>query len=339
MARHFVRKAVSVGKYLTGGFTREMRAASEHSPMTLVLCYHRVTTQQPAGATALEAGTPAAVFERQLRFLLSIAQPVRAAEAAASDAPLTFAVTFDDGTRDNIEVAAPILERLGVPATFYVVTDYVGTDRLYWWEELAVMMRAPGVRKANLAAALSEAGMHEPVKATQAEDRNGYDALAETIRLSPPAMVETALDVIASQLGTARQREGRHYPLMTWDDLNELAGRGFDIGNHTRTHPNLEGLDADELEGEIAGAAKDIEQKLGRRAGSFAFPYGIVRKRDDKAERILERLAGPAFSTGPGIAHAASPRTSVPRLQLNQGRPMVWAHNILEARRATFGAA
>jgi len=42
-------------------------------------------------------------------------------------------VTFDDGFADNREVAFPVLERLGIPAVFYVCTGYVGTDRTFDW--------------------------------------------------------------------------------------------------------------------------------------------------------------------------------------------------------------
>jgi peptidoglycan/xylan/chitin deacetylase (PgdA/CDA1 family) len=45
------------------------------------------------------------------------------------------AITFDDGYRDNYECAAPVLERLSLPATFFVVTDWLGTKAVAWWDE------------------------------------------------------------------------------------------------------------------------------------------------------------------------------------------------------------
>ena len=46
----------------------------------------------------------------------------------------TLSITFDDGYRDNFEHAAPILERLGLPATFFVATGFIGTDHVAWWD-------------------------------------------------------------------------------------------------------------------------------------------------------------------------------------------------------------
>ncbi|EGV15975.1 polysaccharide deacetylase family protein [Thiocapsa marina] len=46
----------------------------------------------------------------------------------------TLSITFDDGYLDNFEHAAPILERLGLPATFFVATGFIGTDAVAWWD-------------------------------------------------------------------------------------------------------------------------------------------------------------------------------------------------------------
>ena len=47
------------------------------------------------------------------------------------------AITFDDGYRNNYELAAPVLKALNLPATFFLTTQYIGTDIVSWWDEKA----------------------------------------------------------------------------------------------------------------------------------------------------------------------------------------------------------
>jgi peptidoglycan/xylan/chitin deacetylase (PgdA/CDA1 family) len=78
--------------------------------------------------------------------------------------------------------------------------------------------------------------------------------------------------------------------LMSWTDLEQLVRDGFEIGAHTRTHPDLTGLDASRVDEECAGSADRIASELGRRPGSFAYPYGRVNAAvADAARRHFDR--------------------------------------------------
>ncbi len=65
-------------------------------------------------------------------------------------------------------------------------------------------------------------------------------------------------------------------PLLTWDQLGELATAGMDIGSHGKTHADLRQLDQTQLAREIIGSRTDIEARLGRPVETFAYPFGSV---------------------------------------------------------------
>src|SRR5262249_48692534 len=44
------------------------------------------------------------------------------------------AITFDDGYRDNYDYAAPILREYNLPATFFVTTEFIGSNVVPWWD-------------------------------------------------------------------------------------------------------------------------------------------------------------------------------------------------------------
>lgn len=71
-------------------------------------------------------------------------------------------------------------------------------------------------------------------------------------------------------------------PLLDWEALGRMAEEGVAIGSHTVTHPPLVGLASARLEAEFADSADAIERELGRRPAGFAYPYGSL---DDRAER------------------------------------------------------
>jgi peptidoglycan/xylan/chitin deacetylase (PgdA/CDA1 family) len=100
-----------------------------------ILLYHRVSTV--AGGMRLPAETVSPTrFREQLRGLLARGyKPWPLRKALAHDAegwpipPKTFVITFDDGCECLYREAWPILRELGVPATIFLVTACLDTDR------------------------------------------------------------------------------------------------------------------------------------------------------------------------------------------------------------------
>ena len=102
----------------------------------VVVSFHRVQA-------TVEPGDPltvgAEMFERHCRFFRRYFRvvPLRAVvEKLERRQPLNgeLAITFDDGYRDNFETAAPVLRKLSLPATFFVVTQWMGTEHVPWWD-------------------------------------------------------------------------------------------------------------------------------------------------------------------------------------------------------------
>jgi len=101
----------------------------------VVVTFHRVRdTEVTEGLTV---GVD--LFEAYCRFfkryfnVVSLGNLVGKLESGAT-LNRELAITFDDGYRDNFEHAAPVLETLGLPATFFVVTQWMGSDVVPWWD-------------------------------------------------------------------------------------------------------------------------------------------------------------------------------------------------------------
>ena len=115
---------------LASGFDRLLLADS-----AIVVVFHRITDAPEYDSLSVGVET----FTRYCRFfarhfrvvpLTAIVDKLAAGRRFEHE----LAITFDDGYRDNFENALPVLERLALPATFFVVSDWVGTDVVPWWD-------------------------------------------------------------------------------------------------------------------------------------------------------------------------------------------------------------
>jgi peptidoglycan/xylan/chitin deacetylase (PgdA/CDA1 family) len=101
----------------------------------VVVAFHRVNQTPDPRGLSIDVDT----FERHCRFFRRHFQviPLRTfVERLERRQPVRghLAITFDDGYRDNFEQAAPVLERLGLPATFFIVSQWMGSDVVPWWD-------------------------------------------------------------------------------------------------------------------------------------------------------------------------------------------------------------
>jgi peptidoglycan/xylan/chitin deacetylase (PgdA/CDA1 family) len=95
--------------------------------------------------------------------------------------------------------------------------------------------------------------------------------------------------IISDRLGGSNEwDEGPSWPLMSADQVAELAAAGMEIGSHSATHRRLAGLDADQLRAEVTGSRARLAELLGTPIRGFAYPYGSM----DAAARQAVRDAG-----------------------------------------------
>jgi peptidoglycan/xylan/chitin deacetylase (PgdA/CDA1 family) len=101
----------------------------------VIVMFHRVL--ETDGSDGLTVDVP--TFERYCRYfrrhfrVLPLRDIVAAIERGATP-HRALAITFDDGYLDNFENAAPVLEQLSLPATFFVVTQWIQSDVVPWWD-------------------------------------------------------------------------------------------------------------------------------------------------------------------------------------------------------------
>lgn len=120
-------------------------------------------------------------------------------------------------------------------------------------------------------------------------------------------------------------------PLLTWNQARDLAGDGWELGAHTRTHPALTALPLAEAEREIVGAQRAIAARLGRAAHVFAYPYGAT---NPAVTGVVRRHFAGAVGTALGLVHAGDDPYRLPRVDAHYLHPrfVPYLHTLWFAR-------
>lgn len=224
------------------------------------------------------------------------------------------ALTFDDGYRDNLDHAWPVLARHGAPWTLFVTPGFADRTARLWWLELEEAIRALPRVELEL-----PDGRFSARTESDSEKQHAFDRLYWRLRKGPEAILLSVISALAGQAGidAAALVERECLP---WETLRSLAGApGVTIGAHTLSHPMLAKHPQDVARAEIVDSKARLEE-LGIPIRHFAYPVGDPTSAGPR-EFALAREAGfaSAVTTRPGhlFAEHAQHLHALPRLSLN----------------------
>ncbi|MEZ2148183.1 polysaccharide deacetylase family protein [Bradyrhizobium sp. DN5] len=226
------------------------------------------------------------------------------------------AFTLDDGYRDNLDYALPVLREFDAPLAVYVASDFAeGNGRLWWIALEAVIAKAEhidvriGHSKLRLDAT------------TPAAKQAAFDRLHDWLRALPGEHdLKREIEALCTNYGVDMEALCRSLCL-SWDEVKRLAADPLvTIGAHSISHSNLAKQAAEIATQEMAMSRARIEQALERPVLHFAYPYGD-REAAGEREFALAAAAGfkTAVTTRPGMLFAdnAGHMTALPRVSLN----------------------
>jgi peptidoglycan/xylan/chitin deacetylase (PgdA/CDA1 family) len=221
--------------------------------------------------------------------------------------PAAAAISFDDGYRDNFTVVAPLLRRLGVPATFFISTGFLDGG-IMWNDRVTEAVRRadlPFLRLPSLGLADLPLGTPAQRGAVASQVLTALKYLAQPERDEAVAQVEHACG--DPQLPVDL--------MMRSDDVRALAAQGFGIGAHTVSHPILAKLDDASARREIEHCGQTLATLVGTAVGLFAYPNGRAGKDFDSRHRAMVQAAGyqAAFTTEPGVCNDKADTWALPR--------------------------
>ncbi len=219
-----------------------------------IFAYHGVTDQIAERENLDGFFVSPDVFKAHLRTLAGHYQVMpltRLVETWMAGEPLpdcAAAITFDDGYANNADIAAPLLQSAGLPATFFVTSGFIDGTHQPWWAVLRTHAAQAGWDRSLLA---------------QQESRLKNQSAADRVSSLRKLFAEAG-DMTASAA----------WRMMSWDQVRSLAAAGFEVGAHTVSHPAIAHEERADIDEEFRISRERILGEIGQIAPIVAYPYG-----------------------------------------------------------------
>ena len=227
-------------------------------------------------------------------------------------------LTFDDGWEDNYRVAFPLLQEFGFPATIFLPTDYIGTEKYMPEERLARLLAH--VEHIGMQPAFSQS--FDRLLSTITPDDGGNSAVSlngsayrSILKRVPIAAKLTLLDALEKEFGMETQGEGRH--TITWDEARQMRSQGCTFGSHTVNHTLLACEEDHTIDEELNRSRARLHQELGDHLDVLAYPNGSYDERVVKAASACGYRA--CVTTQFGTAHPETDLFRLPRIPVDTG--------------------
>ena len=268
-----------------------------------VLIYHRALAAPDA---LLHDEIDAATFDRHMAMLASEFNVLPLGEACGRLKRGTLparavCVTFDDGYADNERIALPILQRLGLPATFFVATGYSAGGCMFNDGLIGAVRDAPAGEHD-----LSRLGLGMIALDDAVSRRTAVARLIMALKYRSVGERQAMAERVAQALGSRLPSD----LMMTPAQILRLHRAGMEIGAHTVRHPILMSIDDEEAREEIVASKRVLEDITSSPVTLFAYPNGKPGRDYGPQHVRLVKEAGfaAAVSTVDAVAgHGADP--------------------------------
>lgn len=269
--------------FRVGGTALSRRMMNRFRNNVQILMYHRILPAKSIEPKDTGWTVSQEMFSEQMKFISENYNviPISDLRKNATDpGKKSVVVTFDDGYRDNLEIALPILKKYSVSATIYVTTDFVSGKADIWWYKVFEICESENSLEFFWKGNKFLFDLSDPDKKKKARDK------LRSLILSLGKSERSEFLKIFIEKGFHHEYSGI---CLDRNGLKELSREPLiTIGAHTQTHCPLSKLTADEAKSEMLNSKKILEEITGKTVDHFAYPYGTKNEAGKREYKLAE---------------------------------------------------
>jgi len=257
-----------------------------------ILMYHRFSADKREGFLDAE------LFERQIKELVrsfnivSLTEIEKSITSGRNDKKNMIAITVDDGYQDFYTHAYPILKKYNITATIFVATGFVDREIWLWPDKITYMIENTQEDKVSV-------DINGVTQSFDMNDENKYGRLWNSLIGYCLSCSDSDKKIFLAHLNAIFNVDVPddivdEYKPCTWEQLQEMQSNKIEIGGHTITHPSLSKIDISELQSEVSGCKKRIENKLSKQVEHFCYPNGQL---SDYDANVIDAVKSAGYKT------------------------------------------
>jgi peptidoglycan/xylan/chitin deacetylase (PgdA/CDA1 family) len=287
-----------------------------HRGRVVILTYHRVVSDHMVRDEHIQPGmyVRGQSFEAHIAYLrkrftiISLDELLELWQTNRLKSDRAYCViTFDDGWKDNYQFAFPVLMKYRIPATIFLATDFIGTARWFWPDQMMLLLEKGGQHATGAADRKAVSTVLEETIGVKLSAADGIFSRVESGDLiDPDAIIEFCKGVevgrihqIIDRLGCALHMDlPTHRVLLDWDEVREMAGKGVTFGSHSGSHRIMTQIPLPEVKTELIDSRKTMLEQGIKPVPVFCYPNGNFDRNIQELVRESGYLAAVGCEVG-----------------------------------------
>ena len=262
----------------------------------VILLYHGVTESPSFGVENFSGKhISATVFDRQMAWIKANANPISLREMVSllgSNKPLpkrSVSVTLDDRFLNNRTVALPILEKHQIPATFFVTTGFIGSQKMFWTDKVEHSINLCSDPFIEVTFSNGNSGRWD-IETAEQKIKSIIDIKNKMKTFSDiEDSISRLLDACSMSESDLENTSIPNYQMMNWSDVMALDNGLCEVGGHGVSHKILSYLSPEDLYIEVNECIRSLSERLDRKVDLFSYPEGQANHYNERVITVLKK--------------------------------------------------